>query len=489
MTNPSWYFDDPTFAAIWERVEPYTMTSPARGHALYRSVRYIVERGLRGNIVESGAWRGGSAMLIALTLVELGETGRQLYVFDTFGGMPEPDEVDVDHRGVPATELLAAESDRRDDSLIWAIAGRDEVADNLESTGYPAEHIHLIEGDVRQTAAATRTGDLALLRLDTDWYSSTRAELDAFWGRLVQHGVLIIDDYGHWQGARRAVDEFFAGDDPTRPQPVLLQPVDYTGRLVVRSDANRAVPWSSRYDHRPPELNAPDLLRLFPHLEDTDPATCPDPRLRRTVPHIWRTDTREPSRATGVISVEEAAVLYAAAATRAGRRGLEIGSHFGWSTAHLLEAGLDLDAVDPAFGDRERLAQVEESLRPWADRQRLRLWAGYSPNILDAVAGASPEQFAFAFVDGLHSDDGPTRDVVGVEPHLSDDALVVFHDLTFPDVASAVRLLKSKGWNIRTYNTMQVMAAAWREGPPPPEYAGDPQHPHRLPAQLRDLAD
>jgi len=223
-------------------------------------------------------------------------------------------------------------------------------------------------------------------------------------------------------------------------------------------------------------------------LADTDPATCPDPRLRRAVPHIWRTDTREPSRATGVISVEEAAILYAAATTRTGRVGMEIGSHFGWSTAHLLAAGLTVDAVDPAFGDPVRLAQVTESLRDWHDDNRVRLWAGYSPNVLAGVAATRQEPYAFAFIDGLHSNDGPVNDVLGIEPHLSDDALLVFHDLTFTDVATAVRLLKSKGWNIAVYNTMQVMAAAWRTGPPPPDYDGDPNHPYGLPGQLRDLS-
>lgn len=488
-TNPSWYLDDPVFAKIWDAASPYTMTSPARGHALYNAVNHIVDRGLRGNIVESGTWRGGSAMIIALTLAERGETERELYLFDTFSGMPEPEMIDVDYLGNPASVLLAEAVEARGESLVWAMADLDQVRENLESTAYPADRIHLIEGDIRKTAAETRTGALALLRLDTNWYSSTASELLTLWPRLVQHGILLIDNYGHWLGARAAVDEFFAGDEPAAPAPVLLQPLDYTGRLVVRTEANRAFPWPARYDFRPPDFDTPDLLGLFPHLEDTDPASCPDPRLRRKVPHIWRTDTREPSRATGVVSVEEAAVLYATASTRAGRRAMEIGSHFGWSTAHLLAAGLEVDAIDPAFGDPVRMSQVAESLAEWRDDHRVTLWAGFSPNIVPAVAATRDEPYAFAFIDGLHSDDGPVNDVLGVEPHLSEDAMLVFHDLTFSDVATAVRLVKSKGWNIRLYNTMQVMAAAWKSGPPPPEYGGDPNHPFGLPEQLRDLSN
>ena len=476
-TNPSWYLDDPVFAKIWDAASPYTTASPARGYALYNAVNHIVDRGLRGNIVESGARRGGSSMIIALTLVERGETDRELYVFDTFADVAEPGEIDVGYM------------DGGSESLVRAIADVDEVRENLLATAYPADRIHLVQGDVRNTAPETRTGTLALLRLDTDWYSSTAAELAAFWPRLVQHGVLLIDQYGYRQGAGTAVDDFFAGDEPAAAPPVLLQPIDHTGRLVVRTEPNRAFPWKARYDFRPPEFDTPDLFALFPHLEDTDPATCPDPRLRRKVPHIWRTDTREASRATGVVSVEEAAVLFATASTRAGRPALEIGSHFGWSTAHLLAAGLVVDAIDPAFGDPARFSQVSESLTEWQQDHRVRLWAGYSPNILPAVAGTRDEPYAFAFIDGLHSEDGPVNDVLGVEPFLSEDAMLVFHDLTFSDVATAVRLVKSKGWNVRVYNTMQVMAAAWKSGPPPPEYRGDPNHPFGLPEQLRALSN
>lgn len=485
--QPHWMLKDPGFAEIWTLVEPYTMTSIDRGYALYRAVNYLCDRPVPGNIVESGVWRAGSSMLIALTLLHRNETDRDLYLFDTFGGMPEPTAADVDLRGTPAAELLERDEDSKDSSVIWAIAGLDEVSKNITSTGYPNERLHLIKGDVRETAPATRTGPLALLRLDTDWYSSTSAELAAFYPRLVQHGVMIVDDYGHWQGSRKAVDEYFAKEDPGSPKPVLLNPIDYTGRLVVRSEPNVAVAWSARSDQRPAELNCPDLLPAFPNLVDTDPATSRERSLRRTVPHIWRTDRREPSRSTGVLSTEEAAVLYAVASTRKGRRGIEIGSHFGWSTAHLLEAGIDLDAVDPAFGDPTRLQQVEESLLPWSTAQPLRLWPGYSPHIVDAVAAVDDRKFGFAFVDGLHDNEGPRNDVLALEQHLAEDAIVVFHDLVFEDVAEAVRLLASKGWNIRIYNTMQVMAAAWRGGESPPVYDGDPTHNIALPLELASI--
>jgi len=486
--KPEWYFNDSMFSRIWEQASAYTMTSPERGYALYNAVKYIIQSDIPGNFVESGVWKGGSAMIMALTLVELNCTSRQIWLFDTFEGMPPPQEHDIDLSGKTAHEQLDAQSDNADESLVWAIAGLKEVKRNLGSTHYPMQNIHFVQGDVARTAPNTKTGPVALLRLDTDWYASTRAELDNFWHRLIKNGVLIIDDYGHWQGAQKAVDEFFNSSVPNSPAPVLLQPIDYTGRICVRTEPNTQVKWDQRYDCRPAVFNAPDLLPFFPHLVDTDPATCPDPRVRRAVPHIWRTDGREKSRATGNISTEEAALLYAIAHTRKERFAIEVGSHFGWSTAHIISAGLTLDAIDPAFSDATRFDQVSTSLTSLQCNKAATLWPGYSPHIVDAVAATRTERYGFAFIDGKHDDDGPLQDTKAVMPYLAEDAVLVFHDLTFHDVATAVRYLKAEGWLIRVYNTMQVMAAAWRVGTPPPVYHGDKQHDIGLPANLRDLA-
>jgi hypothetical protein len=104
------------------------------------------------------------------------------------------------------------------------------VRERVESTGYPPERIHLIEGRVEDTLPATAPDRLALLRLDTDWYASTRHELLHLYPLLGDGGVLIVDDYGHYEGARQAVDEYFA----ERGETVLLQRIDYTGRMAVK---------------------------------------------------------------------------------------------------------------------------------------------------------------------------------------------------------------------------------------------------------------
>ena len=210
-------------------VRPFTMTSAPRVLALCEAVRYLVGAGVPGDVVECGVWRGGSMMAIARTLLQSGDTARHLHLFDTFQGMPAPTEKDVSFRGDTADHLLKTE-ERSDARSVWCIASLEEVRQNMESTGYPPAQLHYIKGRVEETIPAKMPESIALLRLDTDWYESTRHELEHLYPRLVPGGVLVLDDYGHWQGARQAVDQYF---ERTGKKP-LLQRIDYSGRLAIK---------------------------------------------------------------------------------------------------------------------------------------------------------------------------------------------------------------------------------------------------------------
>ena len=218
---------DDEAAAIVREVAPYTMTSPERVFALIQAVRYVVAARIEGAIVECGVWRGGS-MMAAARILKLAGAARDLHLFDTFEGMTRPTAADVDHSGVPA----AVEFERTktgDDASDWCRATLEETRANLLGTGYDAARIHLVKGRVEETIPARAPERIALLRLDTDWYESTRHELQHLYPRLARGGVLIIDDYGHWQGARQAVDEYFQ----EHRVKVLLNRIDYTGRIGV----------------------------------------------------------------------------------------------------------------------------------------------------------------------------------------------------------------------------------------------------------------
>jgi O-methyltransferase len=230
---PAEYDDD--LRATIKRVRRHTLSSAARVAALCDSVAYVVENNIEGDIVECGVWKGGSMMAVALTLLRLGDTDRDLYLFDTFSGMAEPGEQDAPspYDGYSPQRRWRRNKERSgidDGGSGWAAVGEAQVREAMGSTGYPPERVHLVKGMVEDTVPVQAPERLALLRLDTDWYASTKHELEQLYPRLSDGGVLIIDDYGHYEGARRAVDEYFEMAD----HRVLLNRIDYTGRVAVK---------------------------------------------------------------------------------------------------------------------------------------------------------------------------------------------------------------------------------------------------------------
>jgi hypothetical protein len=219
---------DPAYAGIIARVKPFTLTSCERIGSLIDAVRHVTHSRIPGAIVECGVWRGGSMMAAALALMEASDE-RDLYLFDTFAGMTAPTERDFDHRGDMAVdtyrELLVG------DQSGWCRAGLEDVTANLKSTGYPLQKCHFVEGDVLETIPAGAPAEIAILRLDTDWYESTRHEMAHLYPRLTPGGILIVDDYGHWNGCRQAVDEYFGAARP------FMFPIDYCGRALVKQAA------------------------------------------------------------------------------------------------------------------------------------------------------------------------------------------------------------------------------------------------------------
>ena len=216
--------------AIVERVKPFTMTSQERIFSLCKSVEYVVEHDIPGDIVECGVWKGGSMMAVAQTLIRKGAK-RRLYLFDTFEGMSEPTAADTDYQGNVAANLL--ENADKATQNIWAYSDLDTVKRNIANTGYDEADVIFVKGKVEDTIPLNAPDQISLLRLDTDWYESTIHELRHLYPRLSVGGVLIIDDYGHWTGAKKAVDEYIKGNN----LKILLNRIDYTGRVCVKLNA------------------------------------------------------------------------------------------------------------------------------------------------------------------------------------------------------------------------------------------------------------
>ena len=172
-----------------------SMTSLQRRWALINAIKYVRNNNIQGDFVECGVWKGGN-LIIYKNLNEKYQLGKKIYGYDTFKGMS------------------------------------DDVKENLKmySQNKNLDDVKLIMGKVEETLSINSNlpNEISILRLDTDWYESTKIELDILYPKLVNGGVLIIDDYGHWKGARKAVDEYFFG------KKVIKNFIDYSCRMIIK---------------------------------------------------------------------------------------------------------------------------------------------------------------------------------------------------------------------------------------------------------------
>ena len=215
---------DTDFLIIYEKVKQYTMVDLERCYSLYKSVQYIVHNDIPGDLVECGVWKGGCCMLIAFTLLKAGVRDRRIWLFDTFSGMTKPGE----HDG--KTEQMNWENNKKDnDKNDWCYASIEETKSNLGKTGYPLGQLEFVKGKVEETIPGRKPDKISLLRLDTDWYDSTKHELFHLYPLMGKGAVLIIDDYGVWQGSRKATDEYFGNT-------VYLNRPDWSSRMVIKDE-------------------------------------------------------------------------------------------------------------------------------------------------------------------------------------------------------------------------------------------------------------
>lgn len=217
--------------SIIDLVRPFSMTSSARLWSLLQAIDYVVEQPVPGDLVECGVWRGGSVMAMAHRLQAHGEYSRELWLYDTYEGMTDPSEFDIEATTGTTAKALLSSTPIADGDNVWCIASLDDVTANIASTGYPLSHVHFVKGDVVSTLQQTIPDRIALLRLDTDWYASTKVSLEVLYPRMSPGAVCILDDYGHWMGARKAVDDYFEKQG-FRP---FMHPIDFSGRVFLKT--------------------------------------------------------------------------------------------------------------------------------------------------------------------------------------------------------------------------------------------------------------
>lgn len=210
------------FKELYFKCKPLHLQSVERLYALYQATRYLINNPVEGDIVECGVFKGASIVLMAEILKRAGSLDRKFYLYDTFEGWPIQEADD---------QFLSSNAART--KSVWGrknVPCIEEVQKNVWQTQYPKENFIFIKGRVEEALPSNSPGKIALLRLDTDGYSSTRHELIHLYPKLSAGGILIIDDYGHWNGAKKACDEFFS----TQSAPPLLNRIDYTGRIGVK---------------------------------------------------------------------------------------------------------------------------------------------------------------------------------------------------------------------------------------------------------------
>ena len=197
-----------------DAVRSHTMVVYEKLVTLYQQAVFCERQGLAGSFVECGTWKGGAVGLMALANLAHGQTRRDLHLFDSFAGIPEPNAA-VD--GESAVRFAREAGGKADGQLValknayretGTLAANKELLE--ERIGYPKTHLHYHEGWFQDTLpqTAAELGDIAILRLDGDWYDSTRVCLQHLYDKVVRGGFIIIDDYGCYAGCKKAVDEY-----------------------------------------------------------------------------------------------------------------------------------------------------------------------------------------------------------------------------------------------------------------------------------------
>lgn len=234
--------EDKHFSRLFDVSKNFTMTGKEAMYGLYQAVSYVVSRGIPGDFVECGVWRGGSSLLAGLAFRDLEVVSktrlrhifsrlrdraprpRRLWLYDTYEGMTAPTEVDVEIGGKTAQSYI----EQYADDGRWCYAAEADVRQTLIQNGLDESQFQLVKGDVCQTLKSTVPSKISILRLDTDWYESTKVEMEVLYPLLSPGGVLIIDDYGHWEGSRKAIDEYF------KTKPIFLHRTTYAVRTGIK---------------------------------------------------------------------------------------------------------------------------------------------------------------------------------------------------------------------------------------------------------------
>jgi O-methyltransferase len=193
------------------------------------AVKYIIKNNISGDFVECGVWRGGHSIL-AKKIFELNGSDKKVWMFDTFTGMSKPNAVDA-KISKPDKAIIKYNLTKNKNFTSWCYAPLNIVINNCIKANINLKQIYFIKGDVLKTLNKENLPEsISFLRLDTDFYKSTKKELEILYPRIAKNGVITIDDYGSWQGSRKAVDEYFLKNKVN----LFFNIVNYSQRTAIK---------------------------------------------------------------------------------------------------------------------------------------------------------------------------------------------------------------------------------------------------------------
>ena len=224
------YILKPTDKRSITKKDALSMVSVDRLWAVIQATRYIIRNNIEGDFVECGVWRGGCSLAIAMILDEL-KSNKKIYLFDTFAGMTKPGSNDINCDNVHANKKFI--ESKKVNYNSWCYASLNDVHKQFKKLNLYKKAV-FVKGDILKTLKQENNlpKKISLLRLDTDWYESTKCELDILYPLLQKDGVLLIDDFGQWQGARKAVNEY--SEKNYSFSKCLIWKTDFTGRAMIK---------------------------------------------------------------------------------------------------------------------------------------------------------------------------------------------------------------------------------------------------------------
>tara|TARA_E500000178_G_C16992251_1_gene741407 strand:+ start:122 stop:838 length:717 start_codon:yes stop_codon:yes gene_type:complete len=205
----------------------YSMTTYERMWSLIQSCNYVFEKNISGDFVECGVWKGGNIILMK-EMMKKNQNFKKIFCYDTFEGMPRPSKEDAKYNGKDALNIF---NEHKEKNKGFCSSPLEEVKENIIRSSGNIDDILFIEGMVEKTLLdeSNLPEKISILRLDTDFYESTKIEMEILFPRLVNNGILIIDDYGFWKGAKQAIDEYFKDKKP------FLIRIDHSCRLLIKN--------------------------------------------------------------------------------------------------------------------------------------------------------------------------------------------------------------------------------------------------------------